>query len=108
MKILLICFCSFLIFAEDTIINNTKYVEKIILKPVYKTKKVIVENKKTNAISFLALYGKFGYQLTDELVREQYQPDFGMMYQKDIDQFRFTAGGTLKGTGFIGVGLLFD
>lgn len=108
MKYAYLFLISFFTFGNETIINNTKYVDRIITKPVYKTKKVYVEKQKANSISVLALQGKFGYTLNNDLVREEYKQDMGLMYQKDVNQFRFTVGGTLRGTGFIGVGLNFD
>lgn len=89
---------------------KTKYVDRVIKKPVVKkvVKKVYVKKKpKVNSLSLLGHYGRFSYELQDggTRVSEEFQPDVGIMYQRDVsDSFRLSIGGTVRGTGTIGVG----
>lgn len=95
-----------------------KIVEKVIEKPIYRTveRKVVKEvEPNKNAISLLGLASPTGFKSASAhsqnsgqiKVETEYEPDLGLMYQRDFSSFRFSIGGTINGTGFLGGGFTF-
>lgn len=83
---------------------------KVITKVKTKIKKVYVKPKrKKNSISLLGVAAKTDYEVIESAtstdVDKQYEADFGVMYQRDVSEsIRFSIGGTVNGTGMIGLG----
>lgn len=94
---------------------EVKEVVKEVIKEVQVTKEVIVvqkEQSNKNAISLVGLISPTGVRLTrtptTATISNSYQADVGLMYQRDVkENVRFSIAGTVRGTGFLGIGLTF-
>ena len=72
---------------------------------------VQVKDIEKNSLSILGVAAttKLETSLSDTSfkAKNDYEPDLGLMYQRDFDNFRGTLGATIKGTLLLGAGIRF-
>jgi hypothetical protein len=75
--------------------------------PVYK----YVDNNHKNSVSLMIPFARTKFSASQDgnnfRVENQYQPDLGIMYQRDFNRIRGTAGLSIQGVGLLGVGYNF-
>lgn len=90
---------------------RVKYKTKVVKQRVY------VKPKEYNhSLSLLGMASKTRLETTEEdlgggnqriQAETEYEADLGVMYQYDHERLRFSIGGSLNGTGFLGAGIKF-